>query len=81
MVQNKITLTLTEPMLKRLELEKERFSYESVQEIIKEVLRDKFFREGPAGDSKRGRPKKLDYDKSLGMKKVFTKDGGEVVEI
>ncbi len=66
MTQKKITLALPEPMIKKLEEEKKKFAYESVQEIIKEVLREKFFRQSRETGSKRGRPKeKLDVHKIL----------------
>ena len=76
-----IKLTLPEPMLKRLEDEKERFAYHTVQEIILEAIRDKFFRGQPVGNTKRGRPKKPDYTKALGMKKIFTKKGGQKIDV
>jgi len=76
-----IFLTMPEAMLKRLEDEKDRFAYHTVQEIILEAIRDKFFRGQPAGNSKRGRPKKPDYTKALGMKKIFVKRGGVKVDV
>lgn len=72
MTQKKITLALPEPMLKKLEEEKNKFAYESVQEIIKEILREKFFRQSKETGSKRGRPKEgFDYYKIGSAKKVF----------
>ena len=78
---NQLKLTLPEAMLKRLEDEKERFAYHTVQEIILEAIRDKFFRGQASGNSNRGRPKKEDLTKALGMKKIFVKKGGEKVDV
>lgn len=65
-IKKGLFLTLPEPMMKKLEEEKKKFVYESVQEIIKEVLREKFFRQSKETGSKRGRPKeKLDVHKIL----------------
>tara|TARA_Y100000310_G_scaffold167136_1_gene166885 strand:+ start:141 stop:359 length:219 start_codon:yes stop_codon:yes gene_type:complete len=71
MTAKKVMLTLPESMFKRLEREKDSFSYESVQEVIKEVLRDRFFRNQTSSGGKRGRPKKTNLYKVGSAKKVF----------
>jgi hypothetical protein len=67
-----IFLMLPESMLERLKKEKENFSYDSIQEVIKEVLRDKFFRQPRKGESKRGRKKeRIDLLKVGSAKRIF----------
>ena len=70
----KIILTLSEPVSKRLESEKKKFGYSTIQEIINETLRDKFFRESVAG-VKRGRPRKIDGVDIVGRDKIFSRKG------
>jgi len=80
--KTRLILTIPEPMLKLLEKEKEKYMHDSVQELILESIRDKYLRYRSSGTTtKRGRPKKLDYDKALERKNVFTKEGGAIVEI
>jgi len=65
----KITLTIPEPMLKKLEKEKENFSYPTVQSIILEALRERYFKKQTSG--KGGRPRKLNLMRVGSAKKVF----------
>jgi hypothetical protein len=71
----KILLSLPDAMVKRLREEKRKFAYDSVQEIIKETLREKFFKNADAmanGKTKRGRPKKkINLYKVGSARKVF----------
>ncbi|MFH1358930.1 MAG: hypothetical protein ABIH37_03525 [archaeon] len=76
-----IKLTMPDEMLNKLKLERDKFAYNTVQEIILELIRDKFFKNPAIGETKLGRPKKPDYDKALGMRKIFTRKGGELVEV
>jgi hypothetical protein len=63
-------------MLKILKKEKEKYIYDSVQELILEVLRDKFVRYRKTGTpTKRGRPKKTNDLDFLKRKKIFSKEG------
>ena len=80
MVGQKIILTLTEPVFERLMYEKKKYAYSSIQEIINEVLRDKFFRENILRNkSGRGRPKKPNEAKLITRQdKIFSKDGARV---
>ena len=71
MTTQKITLTLPTPMFKKLEKEKENFSYESIQEVIKDVLRDRFFKNQTKTGTKRGRPPKTNLYKVASANKVF----------
>jgi len=69
----KIILTIPPGLMSHLEKEKRLFSYNSVQEIILESLRDKYYRKKPAKEERRGRPKKLNEINMLsGEEKVFT---------
>ena len=71
-----IKLTLPDPVFQRLKQEKEKFAYSTIQEIINETIRNKFFREQKRGGKKRGRPKKIDESKVLTRSdKIFSKDG------
>ena len=79
METQQIKLTLPAPVFQKLEQEKKKFAYSSIQEIINEVLRNKFFREHLKGASKRGRPKKIDETKVLTRQgKIFSKKGAPV---
>jgi len=70
----KIILTLPRPILKKLEQDKKKFAYNSIQERITEILRNKYFRE-LSGGTKRGRPKKIRPENILTRKKIFSKKG------
>lgn len=65
-----IKLTVPEKMLQKLKQEKENFSYPSVQMIILEALRDRYFKTPKTGE-KRGRPRKLDLMRVGSAKRVF----------
>jgi len=69
-----IFLTLPEPVIKKLEQEKEKFAYSSIQEIIAETLRNKYFRESLTR-TKRGRPRKIREEDILTRKRIFSKRG------
>ncbi len=70
----KIILTLSGPVFEKLGAEKKKFGYSTIQEIINEVLRDKFFRESAPG-VKKGRPRKIDGVDIVSRKKIFSKKG------
>jgi hypothetical protein len=74
MESKKIILTLSEPVFEKLGSEKKKFGYSTIQEIINELLRDKFFRESAPG-VKKGRPRKIDGVDIVSRKKIFSKDG------
>lgn len=78
-----IILSLPEQILGRLEAEKQRYAYSSIQEIIVDALREKFyFHEGQAGaenDAKPGRPKKINEEKILMRKRIFSREGRPVL--
>lgn len=69
MALKKITLTIPELMLKKLEQEKEGFSYPTIQSIILEALRDRYFKRTRKG--KGGRPRKVNLMRVGSAKKVF----------
>ncbi len=72
----KILLSIPEPIFNRLNKEKEKYSYFSIQQIILEIVRDKFrLQETKSGTPKRGRPKKIDEVKIMTRKKIFSKHG------
>ncbi len=78
--KTRIILTIPERMLKILEKEREKYIYDSVQELILEAIRDKYVRyRKREGASKRGRPKKASDLGFLKRKKIFSKEG-EAIE-
>ena len=74
MVSKKIIVSMPEAMYDKLQVEKKKLAYVSVQEIILELLRDKYFKP----KSRRGRPKKVDEDIILGKRRVFSREGVKV---
>ena len=74
MESRKITLTIPEPIFKKLENEKKKYAFLSVQEIIVDSLRDKYFRVF-MGKSRKGRPRKIREEKLITKKKIFDKKG------
>ncbi len=80
--KRRIFLTIPERMFKILENEREKYVYDSVQELILEAVRDKYLRgRDVKGNSKRGRPKKLNIAKGLALKEPFSKKDGEPIEL
>jgi len=76
MASKKITLSLPKKMLERLEAEKKRYAYSTVQEVISETLRKEFFRNKESKKETRGRPKKLNEVAILtGKGKIWDKNG------
>lgn len=71
----RILLSVPEQILKKLESEKEKYAYSSIQEVILEMLRDKLFIEAKPEKETRGRPKKIREEKILTRKKIFSKKG------
>ncbi len=43
MTSKKITLSIPEPILNKLKDEKKKYAYSSIQEIIVDILRNKFY--------------------------------------
>ena len=62
-------------ILKKLEVEKQKYAYSSIQEVILEALRDQLFVEEAPEVETRGRPKKIREEKILTRKKIFGKKG------
>ena len=71
----KVLLSIPEPILKKLESEKEKYAYSSIQEVIVQLLRDSLFVETSPSYETRGRPKKIREEKILSRKKIFSKKG------
>jgi hypothetical protein len=74
MKSRKLSIELPESILTKLQREKETFDYKNVQEIIVDILRDKYLR-GKGTGKRKGRPKKIDESRVLSRKKVFHKKG------
>ena len=74
-MSKRILLSIPEPILEKLEAEKEKYAYSSTQEVILEVLREKLFSKVGEGKAARGRPKKIREEKILTRKKIFSKKG------
>ena len=60
----KIILTIPIKLLKKLKEEKNRFAYQSIQSIILEALRERYYKKKTEGKSIRGRPLELDLLKA-----------------
>ena len=72
MKKKRVLLTLSEKILKELKKEKEDFGYNSIQEVILDILREKLFKNKTEKET-RGRPKKFDAVKFLTSKKPMFK--------
>jgi len=66
-----IKLTLPMPIYNKLKEEKNRFSYQSIQSIILEALRERYYKKKTEGKSRRGRPPELDLVK-IATRKSFS---------
>lgn len=66
----KINLTLPKTIHNKLLKEKEDFSYLTIQTIILEALRDRYFQKQATGRNK-GRPKNLNLLRVASAKRVF----------
>lgn len=68
----KVLLSVPDQMYRKLTKQLKLFSYSTVQEIILETLREKYFRQThtPTGN-KRGRPKEQDSAMIMTRKKIF----------
>lgn len=71
----KLLLSVPDQILRKLESEKEKYAYSSIQEVILEALRDKLFIEAEPQKETRGRPKKIREEKIITRKKIFGKKG------
>ena len=65
----KVMLSLPEGIFKKLEQEQKSFCYPSVQSIILEALRERYFKKEKKGAG--GRPRKLNLYNVASAKKVF----------
>ena len=72
----KITLTIPEPLAKKIKAEKEQDSYFSLQEVILNTLRQKYHTTTTNNNTTRaGRPKRFHPEDLLTKKRIFTKRG------
>tara|TARA_Y100000310_G_scaffold153608_1_gene153018 strand:+ start:4579 stop:4818 length:240 start_codon:yes stop_codon:yes gene_type:complete len=71
----KLLLSIPEPFLKKLNQEKQKYAYTSMQEIIIQILREKYFYKIDSAKPKVGRPRKLREEKIISRKKIFSKRG------
>ena len=70
----RVTLRIPKTIYAKLKGETEVYAYNSVQEVILDALREKFYvRPSTATGKKRGRPRKEDPLRILGMKRIFAK--------
>lgn len=74
-MNKQINLRISEQMYRKLQAQLKRYSYSSVQEVILDAVREKYFRHSQVvPGAKRGRPKEengLDRLKILGRKRIF----------
>ena len=79
MTTERITLRIPKNIIKKLKEEKSKYAYTSLQEIILEALREKYFRQNEKGAEKRGRPKKINELAFISRKgKIFSKKGENI---
>ena len=71
----RILLSVPDQILKKLEAEKQKYAYSSLQEVILEALRGRLFIEAVPTAETRGRPKKIREEKILTRKKIFSNKG------
>ncbi|MBU1136006.1 MAG: hypothetical protein ABIG37_01090 [Nanoarchaeota archaeon] len=65
MLRKTILLTIPEPILKKLKIDKKKRGFSKLQELIIDIVRDNYFRKSKTG-AKRGRPKhEIDEHKIL----------------
>jgi len=64
----RIILTIPKKLFNKLREEKNRFSYQSIQSIILEALRERYYKKKTEGKSRRGRPPELDLVKIASRK-------------
>jgi hypothetical protein len=77
-----IKLTTPDALFEKIKKEKEMFGYGSIQEVINEILRNKFFRTTSVKKSgKRGRPKKLDETRLITRHGRIFSDDGEPIQV
>jgi len=67
----RIILTIPKKLFNKLREEKNRFSYQSIQSIILEALRERYYKKKTEGKSRRGRPPELDLVK-IATRKSFS---------
>ena len=77
-MSRKILLTVPEKMLKNLDNEKNKYMYNTIQEVILAAIRDKYFKYGNYQETKKGRPRKIDPSNILFRKKAFSKHGKKI---
>ena len=71
-----VKLTVPDALFERVRKEKQMFGYGTIQEVINEVLRNKFFRTNIKKKNKVGRPRKMDETKLITRHgKIFSKEG------
>lgn len=68
----KVLLSLPDAMYRKLQQQLKLFSYTSVQEVILNAIREKYFKQNhtPTGN-KRGRPKEQNLAMVMTRKKIF----------
>lgn len=76
-----VKLTLSDELFGKIEREKETFGYLTIQEVMNEILRNKFFRLRVPGKSKAGRPRKFDETKAITRHGKIFSSSGKAVEV
>lgn len=74
-MSHRITLRLPEPIYNKLRAQLKLYAYTSVQEVIIDALREKYFRQSRVTGGKRGRPRKINEFRIMARKKIFGKRG------
>ena len=75
-MSKKLLLSIPDQIMKKLKEQMKMYAYSTTQEVIIDVLRDKFFfYSGTYAKPKVGRPRKLREGKILTRKKIFSKKG------
>ena len=73
-MKRQIHLYVSEQIYRKLRAQLKIYAFDSVQEVIIDALREKYFRQlRTLSGGKRGRPRKLDEFRIMARKKIFRK--------
>ena len=77
-MSRKILLTVPEEMLKTLNNEKNKYMYNTIQEVILSAIRDKYLKYNSYSETKKSKSRKIDPSNILFRKKAFSKHGKKI---
>lgn len=77
-MSRKILLTITEKMFKTLNNEKNKYMYNTIQEVVLAAVRSKYLKYNNHSETKKGKLRKIDPSNILFRKKAFSKSGKKI---